>query len=113
MWPVIGRHFPRGGAIFIDDGAPVHRAKIVNSWTEHHIISSLPWSPYSPDLNPIENCWAVIKQRLQSNPLSIESVVDLLKTHNPYYLAVLVSIIHAAARTPITNGRTNEKCDEK
>jgi transposase len=29
-------------------------------------INSIWWPPYSPDLNPIENIWRVLKQRLRN-----------------------------------------------
>ena len=36
-----------------DDGAPCHRAKIVNAWKEENGYRYLQWPPQSPDLNPI------------------------------------------------------------
>ena len=77
LWPVIARNFSTGGAIFQDDGAPVHTANIVKNWKRDNEISTLPWPPYSPDLNPIENCWFVIKHQLQQHVLEIKSVQDL------------------------------------
>ena len=73
LWSVIGRHFPTGGEIFQDDGAPVHTANFVKAWKRKNGINTLPCRyhpppppPYSPDLNPIENCWAVIKKNYSS-----------------------------------------------
>ena len=61
---------PRTG-IFMQDGAPVHRAKVVHKYLSNKHIQLLePWPPQSPDLNPIENCWAYIKKRLEKCILS-------------------------------------------
>ncbi len=32
-------------------------------------ISIMPWPPYSPDLSPIENLWAITKKRLHRSPI--------------------------------------------
>lgn len=44
------------------DGASVHRAHIVKQILAEMRIKILIWPPYSPDLNPIENLWAAMKQ---------------------------------------------------
>lgn len=37
---------------------------ILQVWAEDHDVELMTWPPYSPDLNPIENVWAVLKQRI-------------------------------------------------
>jgi len=49
-----------------NDGAPCHRAKIVNAWKEDNGFRCLQWPPQSPDLNPIETLWGDIKRTLRS-----------------------------------------------
>lgn len=51
--------------IFMQDNAPVHTARIVKKWCEENNIPVMKWPPYSPDLNPIENCWKHLKEKLQ------------------------------------------------
>lgn len=52
------------GHIFMHDGAGPHRAHIVQDVLEELQIEVMIWPPYSPDLNPIENLWSVMKKQI-------------------------------------------------
>lgn len=62
--------------IFQQDGAPCHQAKVVKDWLrDNHIALLEPWPGSSPDLNPIENCWNLMKQKVSKlNPTSVEDL---------------------------------------
>jgi transposase len=50
-------HFESESWTFQQDGAPCHRAKIVQEWLTSHVTSFIDadsWPPYSPDLNPCD-----------------------------------------------------------
>ncbi|GFT51989.1 transposable element Tcb1 transposase [Trichonephila clavipes] len=51
-------------AIFQQDNARPHVARIVQKFFVNHQIELLAWPARSPDLSPIENMWSMVAQRL-------------------------------------------------
>ncbi len=45
--------------------APAHTAKGTKSWFNDHGVTVLDWPANSPDLNPIENLWSIVKRKMR------------------------------------------------
>ena len=45
-------------------GAPCHWSRVVKKFLEEKNIRQLDWPGNSPDLNPIENLWMLLKNKV-------------------------------------------------
>lgn len=65
--------------VMILDNAPYHKSKIIKEFVESHDNLKLIWlPPYTPQLNPIEMQWGVLKRILAGR--YFETVEDLRKS---------------------------------
>jgi transposase len=67
---------------FQQDNASIHTAKITEEWLETKKIKTIDWPANSPDLNPIENIWKLLKDNVQKHenfPRTINELKVALK----------------------------------
>ena len=74
--------FMTSNAIHLDDSAPPHRGNTINEWHERNNIQKIKWPGNSPDLNPIENLWAIMKSKLRRRIITnkrrlIEEIINI------------------------------------
>ncbi len=66
MLPSADQLFKDADFIFQQDSAPAHTAKSTKSWLNYHGVGVLDWPANSPDLNPIENIWGIVKRKMRN-----------------------------------------------
>ena len=92
----IQRH-PHPRPLLMEDGAPCHRANLTKNWHAERSIRLLEgWPGQSPDLNPIENVWGLMKREIsRKNATTIEEIkkicMRIWRRLTPQYLSALYS----------------------
>ncbi|KAI5085750.1 hypothetical protein C0J45_24213, partial [Silurus meridionalis] len=60
------RSSPSQPAVFMQDNAPCHTAKQVKHFLKPENIEIMTWSAQSPDLNPVENLWKILGDKVMA-----------------------------------------------
>eukprot|EP00745_Piridium_sociabile_P000076 TRINITY_DN10041_c0_g1_i11.p1 TRINITY_DN10041_c0_g1~~TRINITY_DN10041_c0_g1_i11.p1 ORF type:complete len:150 (+),score=14.04 TRINITY_DN10041_c0_g1_i11:430-879(+) len=90
------------GAIFQDDNAPAHRARVVTDFLEQHHVVRMAWPACSPDLNPIEHLWDILGRCIRSNHPPAANLARLVEILRMEWAAIpqdsLRTLVHSMRR---------------
>ncbi|KAL7755582.1 hypothetical protein ACKLNR_014680 [Fusarium oxysporum f. sp. zingiberi] len=89
LYSVILPWFLQPGDIFMHDNASVHTARVVKALLEELQVQLMIWPPYSPDLNPIENLWALMKAEIYRLHPELTHAEDTVATQHALVLAAI------------------------
>ncbi len=91
MFPSADQLFKDADFIFQQDLAPAHTAKSTKSWLNDHGVGVLDWPANSPDLNPIENLWGIVKRKMRNkrpkNADELKATVKEIIFFHSFYLS--------------------------
>ena len=72
LLPTATDHFGPGSTSWKlqEDNDPKHMSKMAKKWREENGVQRIDWPSMSPDINPIENVWHLLKMSLQKRKLT-------------------------------------------
>ncbi len=79
--PFMTTVYPSSDVYFQQYTAPCHKAEIISDWFLEHKFTLLKWPPQSPDLNPIEHLWDVVKREIRImdvQPTNLQQLCDAI-----------------------------------
>ncbi len=79
MLPSADKLYGDADFIFQQDLAPAHTAKGTKSWFSDHGVTVLDWPANSPDLNPIENLWGIVKRKMRDTRPNADDLKAAIK----------------------------------
>jgi transposase len=82
-------------SIFQHDNAPVHTARIVQSFINQSNINTMKWPAKSPDLNPMEHVWTYVRRELDKYPEEPKTLKDLWDRVQEVWANIPINYLHS------------------
>lgn len=79
LLPSANKHFGQQEWYLLEDNDPKHRSNYSKRWKSTRQINTLPWPSASPDANPVENLWSLLKLKVaQRRPRTREELTGAI-----------------------------------
>jgi transposase len=90
-------HFGNRKWVFMQDGAPCHSSESSISNLQQHCLLFPFWPPNSPDLNPIETVWGIMKRKLKYEGITTQAaaIEEIKQTWNSLDLATVNQLVNS------------------
>jgi transposase len=104
----------REGMIFQHDNAPCHASEFTTNWLDDNDIDFEDFPPYSPDLNPIENLWGYVNNKVRTkipkslNELKRIVLYEMSKVSRRYVKKLIISMPHRVEQCITRNGKMTD-----
>ncbi len=87
-------------ALFQHDNDPKHTSKDTVGFLKKNRVKVIQWPSMSPDLNPIEHLWGILKRQVEHHsPSSIQSLKEvILEEWKKIDLAKCRQLVHSMPR---------------
>jgi len=102
---IISRHIPEINSMlgndwrFQQDNDPKHTSRIAKAYLQENVPEMLEWPSNSPDLNPIENLWAIVKRNVEKRmPRNIEDLEFMKEEWQNIPDSIVINLVNSMSR---------------